>query len=741
MRKTCTLLAAAALLLLAARGAFAQPAKEAGATRPKLGLVLSGGGARGAAHVGVLKVLEELRIPVDLIAGASMGSIVGGLYATGMSPQEMEDALATMDWDGSFEDKVPRVERPFRRKFDEASFLTKLTFGIEKGHLAFPTGLVQGQKLNFILRQLTLPSALVDDFDKLNIPYRAIATDVASGERIILKKGNIADAMRASMAFPGLFAPVEMDGRLLVDGGVTENFPVQTARQAGAQVLIAVNIGTPPAGKEQLNSLLKILNQVTSAATSRNVEESKAAIGPNDVFIEPDLGDVTFIAFTRVRDAVAYGEKAARLQIEQLRKFSMPEAEYKAWRERTRRKPVPRPQVASIELVNPSPVPDVRILALMETKPGPLDLKLLEADLSRINSLGEFDLVDYRIVRKDGKDILQIVIKDRAWGRTSARFGINLQSDFQGNNGFELVAEVTRTSINKLGGEWRITGGIGQAALLTGELFQPVKAGSPFFVAPRVGWITQSNQTPVEGMSGSGLVTYREKQWQVGLDAGVGDGKFVELRVGVRAGHLWADPTNTDTDLLASESVSRGAVSMRLTADSRDNIPFPRHGFALLSIMDWQTPALGSDESTRRLSAIGLAAFSAGKYTLQVMGSAGSPVGTDLKYYDYFQLGGFRRLSGYGLNTLAGPYMGFGSLTLLREVGKLPSLVGGGVYLGASLEAGNTWATGSDVSLSNLKTAGSLFLGAETALGPVYVAYGLGERGHSAVYFQLGVAF
>jgi NTE family protein len=242
-------------------------------------------------------------------------------------------------------------------------------------------------------------------------------------------------------------------------------------------------------------------------------------------------------------------------------------------------------------------------------------------------------------------------------------------------------------------------------------------------------------------MSGSGLATYREKQWQVGLDAGVGDGKFVEFRLGLKAGHLWADPTNTDTDLLPSESVSRGAVSMRLTADSRDNIPFPRHGFALLSIMDWQTPALGSDESTRRLSAIGLAAFSAGKYTLQVMGSAGSPVGTDLKYYDYFQLGGFRRLSGYGLNTLAGPYMGFGSLTLLREVGKLPSLVGGGVYLGASLEAGNTWATGSDVSLSNLKTAGSLFLGAETALGPVYVAYGLGERGHSAVYFQLGVAF
>jgi NTE family protein len=721
--------------------AAGQPVKETEGARPRLGLVLSGGGARGAAHVGVLKVLEEIHVPVDLIAGASMGSIVGGLYATGMSPQEMEDALATMDWDGSFEDKVPRFDRPFRRKFDEVSFLTKLTIGIENGHLAFPTGLVQGQRLNFILRQLTLPSALVADFDELSIPYRAIATDVASGERIVLSKGSIAEAMRASMAFPGLFAPVEMDGRLLVDGGVTENFPVQAARQAGAQVLIAVNIGTPPAGKEKLNSLVKIVSQVTNAATARNVAESKAALGPQDVYIQPDLGTVSFIAFNRVREAVALGEKAARLQIEELRRFSVPEAEYQAWRERTRRKPTAPPRIAAIELVNPSPVPDTLLLAMMHSKPGPLDLKVLEQDLYRINSLGEFDLVDYRIVPRDGQNVLQIVIKDRAWGRTSARFGINLASDFQGNNGFQLIGDVTRTSVNKLGGEWRLTAGVGQAALLRFEFFQPVSAASPFFIAPRASWVTQSNQTPVEASGGSGLATYREKQWEAAIDAGVGYGKFVELRVGLKAGHLWADPTNTTGDLLSSESVSRGAVETRLIADSRDNVPFPRHGAALLALMEWQTPVLGSDESTRRLSATGLAAFSKGKYTLQVVASGGSPVGTDLEYYDYFQLGGFRRLSGYGLNTLAGPYMGFGSLTLLREVGRLPSLIGGGIFLGGSLEAGNTWAEGSDVKLSDALVAGSLFLGSETPLGPVYLAYGLSERGHNAFYFQIGLPF
>ncbi len=735
-------LACAALLVLSSPVALAQPAPAATPPpRPRLGLVLSGGGARGAAHVGVLKVLEEIHVPVDLIAGTSMGSIVGGLYATGMSPQEMEDALATMDWDGSFEDKVPRFDRPFRRKFDEASFLTKLTFGIEKGHLAFPTGLVQGQKLNFILRQLTLPSALVDDFDKLSIPYRAIATDVANGGKVLLSRGNIAEAMRASMAFPGLFAPVEMDGRLLVDGGVVENFPVETARKAGAQVLVAVNIGTPPAKKEQLTSLVKIVNQVTNAATARNVAESKAAVGPQDVYIEPDLGDISFIAFTRVREAVAKGEKSARLQIEELKKFSVPEAEYRAWRERTRRKPSTPFQISAIELVNPSPVPDSRLLSMMETKPGPLDLKVLERDLYRINSIGEFDLVDYRIVRRDGKDILQIVIKDRAWGRTSARFGIDLASDFQGNNGFELIADITRTSANRLGGEWRLIAGIGQVAVVRFEWFQPLSATGPFFVAPRVAWLTQSRQTPVEGVEASGLASYREKHWEGALDAGVGDGKFVELRVGLKAGHLWADPTNLSTDLISSASVARGAVEMILEADSRDNVPFPRHGFAFLGFMDWQTPALGADVSSRRLGAAGLAAFSRGKYTLQVFAQGGSPVGTDLPYYDYFQLGGFRRLSGYGLNTLAGPYMAFGSLTLLREIGRLPSLIGGGVFLGASLESGNAWAQGSDVKTSNLLFAGSLFFGAETPLGPVYVGYGLGESGHTALLFQIGVPF
>jgi NTE family protein len=687
--------------------------------------------------VGVLKVLEEIHVPVDLVAGASMGSIVGGLYATGMTPQEMEDALAAMDWNAAFEDDVPRKELPFRRKFDESSFLTKLTLGIQDGHLAMPTGLVEGQKLNFILRELTLPSALVEDFDRLPIPFRATATDVASGEGVVLRRGNVADAMRASMAFPGLFAPVEIDGRLLVDGGVAENFPVLTARRNGAEVLVAVNIGTPPAGKEKLTSLVKIVNQVTNAATAKNVKESKEALGPRDVFIEPDLGDISFIDFARVRDAVAAGERAARKQVDELRRFSVPEAEYRAWRERTRRKPYTPFVVSSVELVNPSPVADAVVMSHVSTKPGPLDLKRLQADLESISSIGEFDLVDWRLAPREGGNVLQIVIKDRAWGRTSARFGINLAADFKGNSGFELVTSITRTSVNRLGAEWRVIAGVGELTTIDGELFQPLATGSPFFAAGIARW---STDTPEMAVDGDARVDVRRKDYSWGGDVGIGDGKFAEVRVGARLGHLWSDPATSGS--FTDESVDRGAVVSRLTVDTRDNVPFPRKGFALRATMGWQTPALGADVTSRRLLAVALGALSAGKNTIQLAATAGSPVKSTLPYYDWFSLGGFRRLSGYTLNELWGPYMAYGSVTYLREIGRFKStIIGGGMFLGGSLEAGNVWQDGADVSLSRLKVAASAFLGLDSPLGPVYLGYGFAERGKSSVTVSVGVPF
>ncbi len=704
--------------------------------RPRIGLALSGGGARGAAHIGVLKVLEELRVPVDVIAGASMGSIVGGLYATGMSPREMEDVLAAMDWDGLFDDDVPRIDRPFRRKLDEAQYLSRLVIGIEKGKPALPSGLVQGQKLNFVLRKLTFPAATVADFGKLNIPYRATATDASRGTGVVLKSGSIADAIRASMAFPGLFAPVEIEGKLLVDGGVAENFPVQTARDAGADVLVAVNIGTPLASKEKLTSMLAIVNQVTNVATARNVEHSKSLIGPNDVFLEPNLEGISFIDFAKVREAVAAGEKAARLVAKQLEKLSVSVEEYEKWKEHQRRKPAPPLEISAIEIVNSSPLASGVLMEKVRSRPGPINLDVLEGDLERIHALGEFDLVDFQIEKREGTYVLKIIAKVRSWGLMSARFGLNLTTDFKGSSGFGLAVSVLQTSVNRLGAEWKIQAGVGELEAIVGEYFQPLVPGGVLFVAPVVAWRSERVQIPAPGV----LIDYSRQDLHGQLDAGITDGRLGELRLGVRRGYLWADPKTEGTNFPSARE-DRGAVAVSLTVDSRDNVPFPRHGLLLRGDMSWETPTLGSDKSYRNLQGIGIGAFSAGKNTFQLVAAGASPMGTDLPYHAYSTLGGFRRLSGYRRNELWGPYMAFASVNYLREVGRLPSVLGGGIYIGGSLETGNTWSKGSDAGLSSLRIASSLFLAGETPLGPAYLGLGYAERGKTSLYFVLGYPF
>ena len=730
---TRSLLAIPLLSTLLVAPSTSQAAEPA---RPKIGLVLSGGGARGWAEIGVLKVLEELHVPVDLVVGSSIGSVVGGLYASGMSPQEMEDTLARMDWDDMFVDKVPRVDRPFRRKLDDAQYLTKLVVGIDKGKLAFPSGLVEGQKLSFILRKVLLPTALVTDFDRLPIPFRCQVTDVANGEGVVLRGGDLATAVRASMAFPGVLTPVEIHKRLFVDGGVAVNFPVETARREGATVLIAVDITAPPVSGEKLGDIVGVLSQVTSAATVQNVAVSRAAIRPEDVSIKPEMEGFGLLAFTRLHEAVALGEKAARAVADRLRALSVPEEEYRAWLARARRKPQPPLTIAAIEIVNPSPLSDESLRERIRSKPGPLDLDTLGADLSRLHAMGEFDLVDFRIVPESRGNVLKIVIQDRSWGRTSVRFGTNLTTDFKGDTSFELATTVTRTSLNRLGGEWKLAAGVGGLQIVNGELYQPLTTSGLLFVAPLAEWNREDEFVPAQDGSINDI-TRREVFAEA--DAGLTDKRFGELRLGVRRGYLQADSTGGSP--LPGVREDRGSVEARLDIDSRDSVSFPDSGAYLHSEMSWQTPTLGAAVSSRRFFAVGLTAFGFGKNTIQLTASAGSPAGTDLGYYDQFQLGGFRRLSGYRTNAFTGPYMAFGSLGFRREIGRLPSILGGGIYLGGTFEAGNTWAQGADVSLSHLRVAGSVFLGGETPLGPIYLAYGLAERGNSALYFLIGVPF
>src|SRR5688572_4972346 len=292
---------------------------------PRIALVPSGGAAKGFAHVGVLKVLEEMRVPVHLVTATSMGSIMGGLYASGLPPDEIEEIMATVDWAGLFRDIPPREDLDYRRKEDDARYLFDQGLGFRfNGKIILPSGALVGQKIVLLFRRHTLHTSGIEDFDEFPIPYRAVAADIETGEPFVIDHGDLARAMRASMSIPGAFAPVEIDGHLLVDGGVADNMPVDLARSLGADVVIAVDVSSPMRTRDQLGNVFGIVGQLTSMLSRLNVEEQ---IPRADVLLVPELGELDGGDYTKAREFVAVGEAAARRHAAELARYSVSEAE------------------------------------------------------------------------------------------------------------------------------------------------------------------------------------------------------------------------------------------------------------------------------------------------------------------------------------------------------------------------------------------------------------------------------
>jgi NTE family protein len=232
--------------------------------RPTIALVLSGGGARGASHIGILQVFEELRIPIDYVTGNSMGAIVGGFYAAGYSPDQLEEELTSIDWIDIFRDLPARQYLPFRRKQDTRDFRVGMRLSFDRKGFHFPTALVQAQKLDLMLQRLGMPVWDVRNFDDLPLPFRSVATDIETGEAVILGEGSLHRAIQASMAVPGAFAPVDMGDLLLVDGMVSNNIPIDAALAFEPDIVIAVDIGTPPLTRENIQSVFSVSLQMLS---------------------------------------------------------------------------------------------------------------------------------------------------------------------------------------------------------------------------------------------------------------------------------------------------------------------------------------------------------------------------------------------------------------------------------------------------------------------------------------------
>lgn len=708
------------------------------AERPRIGLVLSGGGARGIAHIGVLKVLEELRVPIDAIGGTSMGAVIGGAYAAGVPVSEMERLIGELDWGDLFRDSPPRQLLSTRRKQDEHTGLAAVV-GLRGTEILLPEGAVSGQKLNLFLRDLVGRAATIENFDWLPIPFRAIATDLTTGEMRVFDSGSLVTVLRASMSIPGIISPLELDGRLYVDGGLVRNLPVDIVREMGVDVVIAVNLGTPLMERRQLRSALSVTVQMIAILTEQNVQQSLASLNETDVAVLPRLGDISATDFPRGPEAITLGAEAAQVERYRLSRLSVTPREYAAWRNRFRsvRGMEPRQRVVIDEIrfeqtanTNPQVLRE-----LLRTRPGEvLDQETLRRDLERLHGRGDFDLIGYRVVPEGDRNVLVLDAYEKTWGPSYLRFGLSMNSDFQGNSELSLPIGYLQTWVNPLGAEWRVDATLGTTQALATEFYQPLSTTGRLFLAPYASYADR----PENRFQGDRqLAEFRVRTGLIGVDLGLHRTSASELRFGPAYRH-----TDTRLDVGAGDpsetSVSQLGLRMRYFRDTLDDPDYPTSGDSVRTELWWLRDLDRSDDSYGRLELDWLRAYGTPDHRGQLGLRIGARLDRDLPFFDQFTLGGFQNLSGFQTDQLRGQYLGLGRLLYQYRIGRIAGTWGGSTFVGASLEAGNVWQDSDAIGLDNLRVAGGVFLGIGSFLGPVQLGFGYAEGSNISVYFRLG---
>jgi NTE family protein len=740
-------MAGAGLLLatLLATGAQAATPPEnapaaAPAKRPKICLVLSGGGARGAAHIGVLKVLEQYRVPIDCIAGTSMGSIVGAAYATGMTIPEMDDITRSITTELIIKENPPREELSMHRKREDYTLLFSPEIGVVGKNLKLPKGVVTGVQLETVLRKLSKVKGY-HRFDNLPIPFRAVATDLVTGKAVVFKEGELANVMRASMSVPGAIAPAEFGGMILVDGMLTENLPVQTARAMGADVIIAVNVGTPLLTRDQLDGIFGVAGQMVSILTEQNVQTSIALLKPTDLLISPELGNFTTADFDALPKIALLGEPAARKVAARLEQLSVSPEAYAALRRRQTVAQAPDLQnideirIESLKRVNPDAV-----VADMETAVGkPIDQAVLDNDMRRIYGTGDFEHVNYTLIDEPGRRVLAVEAVEKTWGPDYARFGMGLSSDFTGQSSFfTLAASYRKTWLNALGASWRNMVQLGFNNLVASEFHQPLNAEGTYFIAPNISY---SNRPVYLYQGQNNIASYSISSAQVGLAVGAQFKRYGELRLGLVSGAL-QPRLETGSAFLAvdNERISQGAINTTLFLDRLDSVHFPRSGWRAGANLFSSNTALGADSSYNRWSIDGTVAYSIGEHTFNAALKAGGKLGSEaLPTYSWFQWGGFMQQSGYKTGQLYADSMTYGRFMYYHRL--LRGTMFDGAYGGVSLEVGKYGEPLLPDSPTGVLTSGSLFIGADTPIGPAYLGYGRAADGNQSFYFFLGRVF
>lgn len=714
------------LALIAVVAAWAQPS-----SRPKLGVALGGGGALGFSHVGVLAWMEEHRIPIDYIAGTSMGALVGGFYATGKSPAEMQKLVRDIQWDQIFRGNPQFKNLRYRRKEDRRAFPNPLEFGLREG---FRTrrGVTAGQDLGLLLDRVLLTYSDELDFDQLPTPFRCVATDLITADPIVLRRGSLISSLRASIAIPGVFTPVEQDGKVLIDGGLSENLPTGVVKAMGADVVLGVVLPAAQIEEQDLGSLAGVLARSVSVAIIQNERRSVALA---NLTVRPDIKQYGNFSYQAADDLIKLGYEAAERSSAELMKYAVSEDEWRAWQQQRQarsRAKVPVPQF--VEVKGGKPETEARIKQKLTGQLGkPLEPENVEQVLTDIQGTGRFEASTYSIRERNGEAGIQVDLQQKVYGPPFLYAAIDVNGEDPRNVTFSFRTRLVVLDLGGYDSELRTTIGVGQQSLLETEYLRRI-AGTSWFVAPRGGYRRDLTNIFLDG---TGRAEYTIERANVALEGGRLFNRVGEARAGVEIGHLRTrlrigSPAYTNID------GSYKAFNVRLAYDNQDSPQVPTHGARVV----WNGQYYFDGPLPKSFPATNLEASYFHSLSEQnllfVLGGGGSSFGSRLPLPLQYTLGRPLALGALRVDELRGDRFVYVTTGYLRRVGQIPQLLGDNVYLGGWYSLGGIPSEDRNKTFFNNLTLG---LVAETSLGPFFLGASFGEGGRRQVSFRLGRFF
>jgi NTE family protein len=718
------------LLLWPAPARAAEPEKGAPHARPTIGVALEGGGAFGLAHIGVLEWFEAHHVPVDYIAGTSMGALIGGLYAAGKSPAELRTLTRGIDWDLVLGGTTPYRNLTFRRREDLRAYPNSFLIGLRHG-VRLPPGLNAGQQITLLMDRETLAYSEIESFDDLPIPFRCVATELVSGKPHVFADGPLPEALRATMSIPGFFTPVRVGEDVYADGGVVNNLPTDVVRAMGADVVIAVHLREKELGAADIQSMFDVLGRSMDLAITANETRGLAAA---DVAVSVDVTKMSGFDYASGDTFMARGREAAAAVEPALRPYMLDDG---AWTDHVRarqareRRSTPLPQFVRVEGT------DARARRHLEAFLAPfvgrpIDARRLDRDLTRLTGIGKFSRVGYRIVRENGREGLLVTVEENGYAPPMLQPGLELDGSDVGSVGFTLGARLTVMDVGGYRSEWRTDVRVGSVYGIRSEYYRPLTASSKWFVAPEV--FGTSTSLRIEGRTDP-VAEYRVRYAGAAADLGYGFSRFVQARLGYEIGYV--DPRLRLGAPVMGEAQGRvRGPRFHALYDQTDDPVIPRRGAAVEAGLHWYEVSPGAAHAFRS-GTMRVARYQpiTRPSSVFLIAEGGTTFGETDTGREQFSIGGTRGLFAYGANELRGNEYVLLTGGYLRDLWRLPPFVGKKVYLVAQVEAakvgrGSEWA--SDVAAG---------LVAQTAFGPLFIGSSAGSEGRRRWFFKLGRVF